>query len=166
MLLCQLNGGSGFSFLQKFGFRWLVWEHWLWFCCHCTNWFQIEGLDILGYDTVIGWVVPDVLQDHGAIIFRVRRFKKIAFGLLDPEGVGILCLWNIDKHTLCTTVPCSRRQTETSAAPLSEPPVILLSVSARAELLNASICCESTRRAVCTVRLGKIYDLPHCFGRT
>jgi hypothetical protein len=34
----------------------------------------------------------DVLEKHGAIFFRVRRFKKIAFGLPDPEGEGIACL--------------------------------------------------------------------------
>ena len=58
------------------------------------------------------------------------------------------------------------QETESSAAPLLEPPVISLAVSAHAELLNASIYYESTRRAVCTVRLSKIYDLPHCFGKT
>jgi len=37
-------------------------------------------------------VVPDVLENHGAIILRVRRFKEIAFGLLDPKDEGIVCL--------------------------------------------------------------------------
>jgi hypothetical protein len=36
-------------------------------------------------------VVPDVLENHGAIILRVRRFKKTAFGLLDFEDEGIVC---------------------------------------------------------------------------
>ena len=45
------------------------------------------------------------------------------------------------------------QETELSAAPLLEPPVILLSVSAYAELLNASVYCESTCRADRTVRL-------------
>jgi hypothetical protein len=34
----------------------------------------------------------DVLEYHGAIIFMVRRFKNIAFGLIDPEDEGIVCL--------------------------------------------------------------------------
>jgi hypothetical protein len=37
-------------------------------------------------------VVPDVLENHGTIIFRVSRLKKIVFGLLDPEDEGIVCL--------------------------------------------------------------------------
>jgi len=31
-------------------------------------------------------VVLDVLENHGAI----RRFRKIAFGLLGPEGEGVV----------------------------------------------------------------------------
>jgi len=42
------------------------------------------------WHSVIGWVVPDVLKDHGAFIFRCQAVVRL--GLLHPLVIGSLTL--------------------------------------------------------------------------
>jgi hypothetical protein len=64
-------------------------------------------------DCVDWQVVPDVLKNCSALIFRVRQSKKNA----DPEDEGTVIHQNISNYLLRGTLSYPRRF-ESSAAPL------------------------------------------------
>jgi hypothetical protein len=53
-----------------------------------------DSLVLLGCDSVVGCVVPDMSMDHNTVIFMVKQGKAVThlLALLDPEYEGIMIL--------------------------------------------------------------------------
>jgi hypothetical protein len=132
MLLCTLKGGSGVSFpqeldtdsqfestavllsLYKLVTVWVIYVFW----------------DV----TVIGWVVPDVKENCGAVIFRVR-FNEFAFWTSWPWR------WSRVFETLASTHSVLQ-ETELWAASLWEPPSSMCGAPKCKHLLEHNLGCQ------------------------
>jgi hypothetical protein len=71
-----------------------------------------EDLILLGCDTVIGCIVPDVSKNCCASIFRVKQFSP--FTLLNPEDEGMTILGNA-KNYIANEIASHPRRTKSSS---------------------------------------------------
>ena len=69
---------------------------------------QLEGWNLLGYDTVIWWVVSHTSKDCSAPIFRVKH-SLLLLEMLDPADEVTVLLQNVKNYSSSDTVSHPRR---------------------------------------------------------